>query len=127
VKRDMELVREILLAVQERTSLKTAPLILEGRDEVVVGRHLEMLFHAGLVDGTTSQPLSSPYAKVYVKDLTWAGHDFLSAMENKGVWSKIKQSFSATELAGMPLDVLKDVGVGLLKEYAKGKVGLGSG
>ncbi|MER9140932.1 DUF2513 domain-containing protein [Mesorhizobium sp. M0051] len=43
MKRDMELIREILLAVQYRTDLTPKPLTLEGHDEVVVGRHIEML------------------------------------------------------------------------------------
>ncbi|WP_167458643.1 hypothetical protein [Mesorhizobium kowhaii] len=53
------------------------------------------------------------------------GHDFLAALKNKGVWTQMKQSFSAAELAGLQLSVVKDLGLGLLKEWAKSKVGLG--
>ncbi|WP_189384644.1 MULTISPECIES: DUF2513 domain-containing protein [unclassified Mesorhizobium] len=127
VKRDMELIREILLAVQNRTDLTPRPLTLEGHDEVVVGRHIEMLSEAGLIDGPLSTRVSQPYDVVLIKDLSWEGHDFIAALVNKGVWSKIKQSYSAAELAGLPLSVLKEVGIGLLKEWAKSKVGLGAG
>lgn len=125
VKRDMELIREILLAVQARTDLAPKPLQLEGHDDVVVGRHIEMLSEAGLIDGPSKRTRADSYQLVFIKDLTWEGHDFLAALENKGVWGKMKQSFSATELAGMPFSVIKDVGLGLLKEWAKSKVGLG--
>jgi len=126
VKRDMELIREILLAVQSRTDLTPKPLHLEGHDEVVVGRHIEMLSVAGLIDGPSKRPTRADSSQlVFIKDLTWEGHDFLAALENKGVWGKMKQSFSAAELAGMPFSVIKDVGLGLLKEWAKSKVGLG--
>ncbi|ESY64348.1 hypothetical protein X743_31260 [Mesorhizobium sp. LNHC252B00] len=60
-----------------------------------------------------------------MKDLSWEGRDFLAALQNKGVWNQIKQSFSAAELAGLPLSVVKDLG--LLKECAKSKVGLITG
>ncbi|MER8753034.1 DUF2513 domain-containing protein [Mesorhizobium sp. M1050] len=71
--------------------------------------------------------MNAPYALVFMKDLSWEGRDFLAALQNKGVWNQIKQSFSAAELAGLPLSVVKDLGLGLLKECAKSKVGLITG
>ncbi|MER9840144.1 DUF2513 domain-containing protein [Mesorhizobium australicum] len=127
MKRDMELIREILLAVQARTDLTPKPLQLEGHDQVVVGRHVEMLSGAGLIDGPPQKRINAPYALVFIKDLSWEGHDFLAALENKGVWNQMKQSFSAAELAGLPLSIVKDIGLGLLKEWAKSKVGLIAG
>ena len=59
-----------------------------------------------------------------VTDMSWAGHDFLAALENKDVWSKLKQTFSAEQLASLPLDVIKGVGTGLLLHWAKGQAGL---
>jgi hypothetical protein len=37
-----------------------------------------------------------------VRDLTWAGHDFLGVLENATVWGKIKQKFTPAELGGRP-------------------------
>jgi hypothetical protein len=54
----------------------------------------------------------------------WRGCDFAAAIENDGVWSKIKQALPAKELATMPLSVLKSAGVALLEQYAKAKLGL---
>jgi hypothetical protein len=120
MKRDMKLVREILLAIQARTGLEQSVLELEGHDKIVVARHVEMMFSAGLIEGAEFR--SNP-AQILVKDLSWDGHDFLAALENKDVWSKIKKSFSAAELAALPLIVLKDVGIDLLKDWAKKKIG----
>jgi hypothetical protein len=56
--------------------------------------------------------------------MSWAGHDFVAVLENDTVWSKIKASYSAAQLAALPLEVIKTVGVGLLETWAKQKAGL---
>lgn len=124
VKRDMELVRKILLAVQAREDTRGEPVTIDGYEPHIVARHVEMLVDAGMLQGYQPPVGRSHAGKMAITDMSWAGHDFLAAMENKGVWAKLKGSFSAAELAGMPLDVMKDVGVGLLKEWAKSRVGL---
>lgn len=125
MKRDMELVRRILLEVQSRTDVEPRKVEIEGIEQITLARHVEMLVEAEFLQGTIAKPSGSRnYPVVWVTDLSWAGHDFLGALENESVWSSIKQSFGAAELATMPLSVLKDVGVALLKEYAMGKVGL---
>jgi len=124
--RDMELIRKILLSIQARTDTEPRTVNIEGVDSVTLVRHVEMLLGQGLIEGRSFRTTEAN--RIDVTDLSWAGHDFIGVLENSGVWDKIKQSFSVAELAGMPLSVLKDVGVGLLKEWAKKKVGLtGSG
>jgi Hypothetical protein (DUF2513) len=95
-----------------------------GYEDIVVARHLELLMHAGLIEGGENAPINAPHHIFMVKDMTWEGHDFLAAIQNDGVWGKIKQAFPAKELATMPLSVLKTVGIGLLEQYVKAKLGL---
>jgi hypothetical protein len=130
MKRDMEVIRRILLQVQQRTDLAPKPIEIEGVDPIVVGRHVEMLYREGMRDGprpVQSLRRDSEPPFILVKDLSFAGHDFIAALENDSVWSAIKKRFSAAELAGIPLSVIKDVGMGLLKEWAKSKAGLSGG
>lgn len=124
VTRDMELVRKIILEIQARKDVTPKTLEIPGYEPFIVARHLEMLIDAGFIDGARSAPLSLEYPIIVVKDLAWAGHDFAAAIENETIWKKIKQSFSPTELATLPLTVLKSVGLQLLTEWAKAKVGL---
>lgn len=126
MKRDMRLVRKILLAVQSRPDARAEPLTVDGYDLHLVARHLEMLVDAGLLQGHVAPVGRFHSGKLVITDMSWAGHDFLAALENKGVWAKVKGSFSGSELAGMPIEVMKDIGVGLLKEWARSKVGLNS-
>lgn len=123
--RDMELVRKIIIEIQKREDMTPSVMEIPGYDEVTVARHLQLLMEAGLIDGISSHPISLGYPIIMVQDLTWSGHDFAAALDNEGVWQKIKQSFSAAELATLPLIVLKDIGVKLVTEWAKSKVGLG--
>jgi hypothetical protein len=50
--------------------------------------------------------------------LTSQGHDFATALESKDVFERLK------EISNEPITVIKDVGVELLKSYAKKKFGL---
>jgi hypothetical protein len=77
-----------------------------------------MLFESGMIRGIVVD------SEVFVSDLSWSGHDLVAVLENEGVWNKIKQSFSPTQLAGLPLAVLRDIGIALLTEWAKKQVGL---
>ncbi|MEQ8503865.1 MAG: DUF2513 domain-containing protein [Rhodospirillales bacterium] len=125
MKRDMELVRKILIDVQSRTDTIPRGLIIDGYDDAVVARHAEMLVESGLLKGNVS-PRSSdtPYPTVIVQELSWEGHDFVDALETEGVWKTITSKFSAGEIASMPLSILKNVGMKLAEYYAMQKLGM---
>lgn len=126
MKRDMPLVRKILLHIEDRNNVRAERVEIDGYDDELVQRHVELLLDAGFIQGLKSHTISQSLPVMRVTDLTWEGHDFLAAMRNEGVWARIKSSFDAAELAGMPLEVIREIGVGLLKEYAKSKIGLSS-
>src|SRR3546814_8904031 len=52
VQRDMDLVRRIMKEIRLRSDIRARPVEIDGVDPVVLGRHVEMLFKAGLVEGT---------------------------------------------------------------------------
>jgi hypothetical protein len=125
MKRDMEIVKKILLRVQERVGARPEQLEgIEGYDENLVQRHVQMLCNAGILE-CTNYTATGPSLYCQIIDMSWEGHDFLDALQNENVWSRMKSSFSTFEIASMPLEVMKDVSVGLLKEWARDKVGLG--
>lgn len=115
VKRDMELVRTILLKIESKENLKAEPIKIDGYSEEFVARHVEMLLHAGYLDGIESRELSSSVARIFVTDLTWEGHDFLAATQNKTVWKSMKSKLG-DELPKLPFDILKSVALKLLSE-----------
>lgn len=123
MQRDMEMIKKVLLAVQARKDLHREELSIEGEDDFTVRYHVEMLYDAGFVDGSAKY-FDMPYKTVLVKDLSWAGHDFVAVLANDTVWNKIKSSFSASDLATLPLSMIKVAGTALLEQYVKQKVGL---
>jgi hypothetical protein len=86
---------------------------------------MEMLYEAGFFNGPPPVSIhDSGLPKIAVRDLSWEGHDFVSALRNEGVWNKIKKSFSPDELASLPFDALKGIGIALVTAWAKQKVGI---
>jgi hypothetical protein len=124
VKRDMELVRRILLAVQAKSSLEPELIIIDGLDDAVVGRHVEMLFDAGFLEGMEHSTLASQYRDIFVKDLSWEGHEFIGAISKEELWQKLKSAIGPGELAGLSLKAIKDASIAAATVYIKGKLGI---
>jgi len=124
VKRDMELVRRILLTVQAKTNLEPELIKIDGHDDAVVGRHVEMLFDAGFLEGMEHSILASEYRDIFVKDLSWDGHEFVGAISKEELWQKLKSAIGPGELAGLSLKAIKDASIAAATAYLKGKLGL---
>lgn len=124
MERDMDLIRKIFAEVRARTNLDRRPVEIEGYDALIISRHVEMLISKGYLDGNCTETISDSSVHCFVRDLTMDGHDFAAVIENDTVWGKLKQSLSPKELATLPLQTVKSVGVGLLEAYLKSKVGL---
>jgi hypothetical protein len=122
--RDLELIRKIFAEIRARKDVSFKQVEIPGIEGWVVIRHVEMLLNAGLVEGSISAPLGPEPLKILVKDLTMAGHDFAASLANDGVWNKLKQSYSATELAALPLKVVQSVATDFLLKWAMLKAGL---
>lgn len=123
MRRDMELVREILTIVRDRTTLAYEHVHLPGRDVVEVARHAEMLIGAGYLDGKVLTSVTPGVPVVVARDLTWEGHEFYGVLTSNG-WDAIKKKFSAAELATVPLSVLKAVGAKALEHLMLSQMGL---
>ena len=100
MKRDMDLVRELLLKLESYPLPPGAMAILDGHepDMAVEGcsgaevtYHLDLLREAGLIESPGSQPMDG----VTFRRLSWAGHDFLDSVRNPEVWRKTKKGAEA--------------------------------
>lgn len=83
MRRDMNLIREILFAVEEKKDIDTPmPLLVNGYSDMEVLYHYKLLKEAKLITGEIMD------AKPHVYTLTWDGHEFLDNARNEGVWKK---------------------------------------
>jgi hypothetical protein len=127
MQRDMDSIKRIVLEIDSWPDIWQRDLSLEGVDQPVLLRHLEYLLQAGFIEAQphfSSLGANAAADRIAVTDLTWDGHEFLSVLKNDTAWNKIKGSFSATELAGIPLSIIKDLDIVLIKYWEKSRLGL---
>lgn len=89
MKRDIELTREILVALEELESFDE-PVIpnIPGRSKHELVYHIKLLSEAGLIE---AQNWSTGDGSEWVAtSLTSSGHDFLDAARNNTIWEKAK-------------------------------------
>jgi len=115
MKRDMELVRNLLLEI-ERHPEAYAPVAIEvpGYQKDMIGYHLALLLDAGLIEGSAGMIMGQKYPRVKVKRLTWAGHEFLEAAREDTRW---KSAMTVVKEKGgaITFEVLRALLVSLMK------------
>jgi hypothetical protein len=114
MKRDMDLVRKILLAVEASERPLDSSLIrissYAGED---ITEHMRLLNEAGLVEGISAYSVEHRLKWIELR-LTWSGHDFLDAARNENLWNEI-MSEVRKQTGAVSFDVLK----GLLASAAR--------
>ena len=91
MKRDMDLARQILLAIEERSNDSKFSLTTEESEkQTLLNYHIGLLSDAHLIQATRSTYLNGS-KNWYIEGLTWQGHDFLEAVKNETIWQKTKK------------------------------------
>jgi hypothetical protein len=129
MKRDMDLVRELLLKIEAADEPPSMWDLLgweEGEEDLPTDTqdkyfyHLKMLVDQGFVTGIDASSMSS---KDWLNlELAWPGHDFLDNTRDSEVWKKTKSGIE--KLGGAGWDVIRSLAVAYAKQVAKEKLGL---
>lgn len=123
IKRDMDLIRKILLYLEEDTNpLQWRIIEVDGKTLEEVSYQVKLLSQAGLIEGKDAQR-EPTYFRWYARSLTHKGHDFLDSLRNETVYAKLKEKFGE-QISAIPLMVLSSVGADMTKEWVKQKLGL---
>lgn len=120
MKRDLDLIRKLLLAMEEHEhGFAPQRIHIDGYNEDQIGYHIYLLGEAGLakVVETTSMGNASPNALPL--NLTWAGYEFLEAAKDETLWRKAKEKL-VQPAGGVAFSVL----IEWLKAEAKSRLGL---
>ena len=130
MKRDMDLIRALLLKLEDIGSshkimaftADDEEIAIKGYDEDQIAYHLVLLHEAGLIDsgGVRSGRFAS--GEFSFRRLTWAGHEFLDGVRDPEVWRKTKAETS--KVGGWTFGLIKDVATAVIKETIKEKTGL---
>lgn len=117
MKRDMDLVRKILFAMEKsETGFIQGKIKIDGYSEEEVGYHVYLMNEAGLLLGLDVTHLGSSSPEAIPSMLTWDGYDFLDACRDEGRWKKAKGVIS--DIGGASFDVVKMVLIELMKNQA---------
>lgn len=114
MKRDPDLVRDILLAVEANDDVPMGwmNLEIEGRNQQELAYHVQILHEAGLL---VAQDLSSIGSYDWrPRRLTAEGHDFLDAARSDTVWQEAKKRLG--DVGGFALEVAKPLLIDILKQ-----------
>ena len=116
MKRDGDLIRKILLKVEEKDDTEADRTFdVDGYTHEEVNYQLRLLDEAHLIDFLVIPTLEK---RLWPQALTWAGHDFLDAIRNDSVWSKTKNTVK--KAGSVTFEILKF----LAGEYLKEKLGI---
>ncbi|MBY0483463.1 DUF2513 domain-containing protein [Nitrosomonas sp.] len=107
MKRDLNLVREILLWAEDHKDAKIheKPPIKDYTDAQIY-YHIHIMSQAGLVYALESTEMSRN-PQVTLVSVTWAGHDFLSAARDDVLWKKAMKTV-LKEGASFTFDYVKN-------------------
>ncbi|TAM05732.1 MAG: DUF2513 domain-containing protein [Paraburkholderia sp.] len=131
MKRDMDLIRELMLKLEALPVPLTGLKAIDGHEPAVqvngytveqIDYHLLLLEQAGFIHGGGLENFGMRFGPgIGFQSLTWAGHDFLDAMRSPDVWDKAKRAASAA--GGFTVDLLVSATKSYLEARIKGLLG----
>lgn len=118
MKRDMDLIRGILLEIEEKAGISgVQSMHLTNGESELVSCHIEMLIDAQLV--TSGNPMATRGGMYWANlKLTWAGHEFLDACRSPKLWDQ------ATEAVAKVGGITLPAWVSLLTQLASKNMGI---
>ena len=126
MKRDMDMVRDVLLAIEAGNSMNLISLtqsmsISSNEDLQSLVYHLDMLIdQTGFVSGTKAHTMGG---KNWLDlNLTWPGHEFLDDIRDPEIWKQTKAG--AEKVGGFSIDLVGALAKGFLKKKIEQHTGI---
>lgn len=120
--RDMDLVRDILRAVEEQQKSVVWPgkITMEGRlkSEEELIYHVDLMIESEILKGNVVRWPDGKRDYV-IESITWKGHDFLDNSRSESIWKTVKE-----KIAKSGISVSMDVISMMLKEQVMETLGL---
>ena len=118
MERDLDLVRKILLAVEDWPEPDDwIPLDIKCYTPEQISYHVKLLAQGGLIEANNLSSKST--FKWKATSLTWEGHEFLDASRNDGIWQQAKSMIEDKGL-GMTFDMIKELLINLASKQLLG-------
>lgn len=115
MKRDIDLIRQILLKIEADSNLHSQvnykEFITEKYSEDLVKYNLKLMIDQGIVEGRVAGVFVGSM-NFFISGLTWIGHDFLDASRDDARWTKAKSILNEVK------DYSLDLAIKVLSELA---------
>ena len=119
MKRDMDLVRELLMAAESLPSgFARDQLQIHDYTQEQVDYHAFLMNEAGLVKAVNVTSMGSPSPEAKIIRLTWKGHEFLDSAREPSRWEQAKKLMNRA--GGASFEVL----MAFLTALAKKELGI---
>jgi LPS sulfotransferase NodH len=119
MKRDPDLIRKMILQIEDAPSGWAPHLAIEGYAPAQVSYHAYLIVDAGLARGRNVTTMGSDGPEAMITSLTWAGHEFAEAAREETRWRKA-MGIVKEKGGSITLDVLTQ----LLGSLMRGAFGL---
>jgi hypothetical protein len=118
--RDDDLIRTLMLVLEQASDYVNDNLVVEGYSRDQVAYHLGLIVGAGYAEGpqprysSTGSDPTVPMA-VVVSRLSPAGHDFIASLRDDTVWAKVKERLAKVG-GSASLEIIGQVGTAITKQ-----------
>lgn len=128
MKRDMDIVRSLLLKLETLNANPHRAILIQGAtpelaiDDVTSDRldyHLSLLRERRLIEPHEGGTLDG---KIYFRRLTWEGHDFADSVRDEQIWKKTRHG--ALAVGSWTFDLVKDLAKGFIKKQIEERTGV---
>jgi len=117
MKRDMDLVRRLLLYLEDNLDyepLRSEEIHIEGYSDAQIGYHLQIMTDGGLIDIIDTNCMGSTVFTCFVRGMTWSGHEFLDSVKSETTWNGVKVALKPVGSAS--LAVITSIATSLVKQ-----------
>lgn len=121
MKRDLDLIRKILLTIENYDGDKgLSEIQIDGYEKDEIIHNVYLLKNAGFIEGEIFSGMGTIKPRSFILyRMTWEGHDFLDACRNEGIWIKVKEKLK-TVGEEVPLSVVKTLLIELISKQVLG-------
>lgn len=92
MKRDLDLVRQVLLQIEALPAGPPAQYRTSEIDDPVLLAHFELVIAAGLVNGKIARSQGTRGDVISISGLTWEGHEWIEMVRSQVAWNEIKST-----------------------------------
>ena len=131
MKRNLDIVRDVLLQVEKADGYLTINDLFVARDnqkgcnytdnEIVY--HVELLFAHGFLDGNIRRDMNGDITDNSIDGLTWDGADYLESMRDQRVWFKARDAIKRS-VGSTTFDVVKQTCTLIATQLIKSNIGV---